>query len=207
MYQTRNTIFVVSWNEIRILLHLHMHSKLTRKMTFHILKKSWFFLWNCIGACWTWCIRYICSVDRPKKYEMSAKICTPYTVVRTDTFLAFFSNPEDSGFNFWPQCIVIFPDVISWEISICWCVLRDESSSRRHVVDFMHFLWSMVFRAWPHFTNAYAVANSNINNCSKNTERKSRTIVLLRVFWVKERKTFPFFFFLILQANKIGLDV
>ena len=123
---------------------------------------------------------------------------------------SFFSNHEDSGFNFWPQCIVIFPDVISWEISICWCVLRDESSSRRHVVDFMHFLWSMVFRAWPHFTNAYAVANSNINNCSKNTERKSRTIVLLRVFWVKERKedvSLFFFFLLILQANKIGLDV
>ena len=188
-----------------------MHSKLTKENDFlHLKEILIFFLWNCIGACWTWCIRYICSVDRPKKYEMSAKICTPYTVVQTDTYLAFFSNNEDSGFNFWPQCIVIFPDVISWEISICWCVLRDESSSRRHVVDFMHFLWSMVFRAWPHFTNVYAVANSNINNCSKNTERKSRTIVLLRVFWVKERKedvSLFFFFLLILQANKIGLDV
>ena len=39
MYQTGNTIFVVSWNEIRILLYLHMHSKLTKENDFLHLKE------------------------------------------------------------------------------------------------------------------------------------------------------------------------
>ena len=42
-------------------------------------------------------------------------------------FLRYFSHKSDSKTRNEPQCVV-FPDVISWKISICWCVLRDESS-------------------------------------------------------------------------------